>query len=243
MTQYRVLIVDDEPLARAKLHRLVAVHPRLSEAGVATTGTEAVNQIEQLRPDIVFLDIQMPGLSGIQVVQQIKARPHIIFTTAYDEFAVTAFELQAVDYLLKPFGKKRFDLGVERILQFESASLERLQKSLSSSTIDRLFIRERNRTKAVDVSEILQIKGAGDYVEIITQSASHLMAVRMKQLESRLDNTFFIRIHRSTIVNINHVSEIQAVGNGRYEVTMRDGSISMTSRSGAATLKAAFKNL
>lgn len=242
MKQHTVLIVDDEPLARSKLQRLVAGHDHLIEVGTASTGTEALEKIDGLNPEIIFLDIRMPGASGIEVVEKMIHRPHIVFTTAYDEFAVTAFELQAVDYLLKPFGKSRFTKAVERVLRYAAADSDRLSASLQNSTLDRLYVRERGRVKAIDVKDISKINGAGDYAEIVAPSGKHLVNVRMKSLAERLDNAQFIRIHRSTIVNIDQVAEIEAVGNGRYEVTLRDGSSCTASRSGATNLRKIIKN-
>ena len=168
MIACRVLIAEDEPLAREQLERLVLRHERLELLGTVVNGTDAIDRIDELKPDAVFLDIRMPGASGIEVVRRIRHRPYVVFTTAYDEFAVTAFELQALDYLLKPFGKRRFDRMVERLLQQDRAAyVSRLSEGLDQSPIRRLFVRSRSSAKAIAVDDIIRIEAADDYSRIV----------------------------------------------------------------------------
>ena len=242
MTQLRIVIADDEPLARAKLQRLVADHDQLDEVGIARTGPEAIEAIDRLKPDVIFLDIRMPGATGLEVVEKITHKPRIVFTTAYDEFAVTAFELQAIDYLLKPFGKKRFTQTIDRILELGAPDVTRVRDGFVEGHLKQLFVQERGRLKTIPVSSILRISGARDYAEVTSQHGKHLLSVRMKNLIERLDPTLFIRIHRSTIVNMSFVEEIVSCGNGRYDVTMSDGLVCSASRSGAALLRQATRN-
>jgi two-component system LytT family response regulator len=237
MSVLRVIIADDEPLARNKLERLVESDGRLSLIGVASTGTEAIKLIDSEKPDLVFLDIKMPGATGIQVVERIREIPEIIFTTAFDEYAVTAFELQAIDYLLKPFSRKRFTAAVDRLDKPLGRLQTRVSAALSTDPIEQIFIRERGRMIVVSVESIVRIEAADDYAEVFTESSRHLVRLRMKHLAQRLDQRRFVRIHRSSIVNMTVVEEIASCGNGRYEVVLSDGSTCIASRSGASRLR------
>ncbi len=240
MSLYRTVVVDDEPLAREKLRKLIEQHDTLEYVAEAENGVEAVEVIDSMSPDLVFLDIRMPGLSGLEVLERIVHQPHVIFTTAFEEFAVTAFELQALDYLLKPFGKRRFDLALSRLTSPPLSSPDRVRAAMGSEPIRQLFVRERGRIRSIMANDIVRIEAADDYAEIFTGQSSHLMATRMKSLADRLDPTRFVRIHRSTIVNLTSIDEVESCGNGRYEVRMLDGTVLVASRSGAALLRAAI---
>jgi len=239
MGTYRCIIVDDERLARESLRRLVERSELLDLVGEAHDGQSAVTLAEQLRPDLVFLDIRMPGLSGLEVATRLPAGTQVIFTTAYDEFAVTAFELQALDYLLKPFGPRRFEQAVARLKGQETTPdhVERIQDALGEESLSRLFVRERGRLISVPVESISHIVAADDYAELVTGEHRHLMAVRMRALENRLSGTRFVRIHRSIIVNMDFLVEAAPCGNGRWEVLLRDGTTLTSSRAGAAKLR------
>ena len=230
-------VVDDEPLARSRLKQLVEGHSRLQWAGEARNGEDAIELINTLQPDLVFLDIRMPGISGLEVIEHLVHRPHIVFTTAYEQFAVTAFELQALDYLLKPFGKRRFDKAVERLTPGSSKLATRLEAALGKSSLSQLFVRERGRLKAVATDSIMRIAAADDYAELICTSSTHLMSIRMKDLENRLDPTKFVRIHRSWIINVGWIDEVEPCGNGRHEIRMKDGVVLESSRTGAGKLR------
>ncbi len=237
MTQFRTIIVDDEPLARQQLRGLVQNHDWLELVGEASDGLKAVEIIDDVKPDLVFLDIRMPGRTGLEVVEQLSHKPHIIFTTAYEEFAVVAFELQALDYLLKPFGRRRFERAVGRLTNNADELVDRVRSVLDDKPLQRLFVRERGKVRQVPVNEIRRIEAADDYADVYTASSNHLISCRMKMLEKRLDPSIFVRIHRSSIVNLNFVREMASCGNGRYEVTMNDDEILIASRSGAARLR------
>lgn len=235
MTDLRVVIADDEPLARKKLLKLIGAHPRLMCIGEAADGLSAVEMINELKPELAFLDIRMPGLTGLEVVQRIVHQPLVIFTTAYDEFAVTAFELQALDYLLKPFGPKRFNRAVDRL---KTVLLpEHRQRLPIQQPMERFFVRERGKIIAIASKEVLRFEAADDYVEIVTASSRHLLSVRMKALENHLPPQKFLRVHRSTIVNMEFVREIVSLGNGRYEVAQSDGTHIAASRSGGSKIR------
>ena len=241
MKTYRVLIAEDEPLSRQQLEHLVLRHDRLELIASVANGSDAIARIDAMKPDAVFLDIRMPGTSGIEVVRRMRHRPYVVFTTAYDEFAVTAFELQALDYLLKPFGPRRFERAVDRLLKHEVTAYDlRIQSGLERTPVEQLFVRDGRRMQRVDVATIVRVEAADDYSCVVTNDGSRLLVnVRMKAMESRLDPTRFVRVHRSTIVSINHIEEVVNVGSGRAELRMQDGSRWAASRSGLERLRAA----
>ncbi len=240
MAVFRCIIVDDEHLARESLKRLVARSPHLELVGEAGDGKQALELAAATRPEVAFLDIRMPGKNGLDVASELDPSIQVIFTTAYDEFAVSAFELQALDYLLKPFGRRRFDRAVERLKKDavpDSERAERLGEGREGAILTQLFVRERGRLVRVPVDAITHIVAADDYAELITSTGRHLMAVRMRHLEQRLDSARFLRIHRSLIINLDHLKEAAPCGNGRWEVTLEDETVLTTSRSGAAKLR------
>jgi two-component system LytT family response regulator len=240
MSTHRCIIVDDEQLARESLRRLVERSDSLVLVGEAASGDEALELAASVRPDVVFLDIRMPGRNGLEVASVLDPGIEVIFTTAYDEFAVTAFELQALDYLLKPFGRRRFERAVERLAkrqQVHPDRSERLQDALGEGPLKRLFVRERGKLVSVSVDTISHIVAADDYAELVTAEGRHLMAVRMRSLEQRLDAGRFVRIHRSLIVNLDHMEAAAPGGNGRWEVILNDGTTLTSSRSGASRLR------
>ncbi len=234
----RTLIVDDEPLARDKLRRLVLRDDRLVCVGEAKNGREALDVMNKVRPDLMFLDIRMPTMSGIDVADVASPETMIVFTTAFEEYAVTAFELQAIDYLLKPFGKVRFEKAVDRICRYGPVSHERFAMlPRKSEPLRQIFVRERGKTVRVPTADIVRIKAAGDYSEILTDQSRHLVSVRMKELEDWLDPNEFIRIHRSTFIRLDRVRTIEKCYDATYEVFLVDGTMERASRSGAARLR------
>ena len=239
MTTYSCLIVDDEPLARQTLRRLVERHDQLRVVGEAANGQDALELAQALSPDVVFLDIRMPGMSGLEVAAGMGGNARVIFTTAFDEFAVAAFELQALDYLLKPFGWRRFEQAVSRLSEYagQEWQRERLEDAADDRPVRRLFVRHRGRLIRIPTDSITHIVAADDYAELVTGEGRHLMAARMHTLEYHLDRDRFVRIHRSVIVNLDHVEEAAPCGNGRWEVVLNDGTTLTSSRSGSARLR------
>ena len=243
MRVFTAVVVDDEPLARESLRRLIESDERVKLVGAAKNGAEAIEIIEEQQPDVAFLDIMMPGITGLEVASAIGRQTQVIFTTAFEDFAVTAFELRALDYLLKPFGKRRFLKAVDRLTE-SSASANRAAENsntVDTNAVEQLFVRERNRVLAIPVDSIVRIQAADDYAEVITDTSTHLLRVTMKQLGDQLNAAVFIRIHRSTIVNLRYVNEIVSCGNGRYEVLLSDGFVAVASRTGAARLRQIFR--
>jgi two-component system LytT family response regulator len=217
----RVVVVDDEPLPRQRVRDLVAQHPALELVGEAADGTQALDVIVDRRPDLVFLDIQMPELDGLQVAAALgdDAPPFIVFVTAYDEYAIRAFEVDALDYLLKPVTAERFAMAVARVLG-------RIGTDANRAT--RFVARRGGRHYFVRVAEIDWIEAVGNYVRLHTGGTSHLIRETMKGMEERLDPTAFVRIHRSAIVAIDRIVGIEAREQGEYVVTL-PGRVRVTS--------------
>ena len=237
--------MDDEPLARDRLRSLLTSQPDIDVVAECGSGPDAVAAIRAERPDLVFLDIQMPEMDGFGVVDSIKDEemPVIVFVTAYDAYAIKAFEVHAMDYLLKPFDRERFEVSLDRarvvVRQGQLGHLSRQLMSLlraagpaqASAEVERLVLKSGGRVFFLRVEEIDWIEAAGNYVRLHAGKETHLMRESMNSLEQRLDRNRFIRIHRSTMINIEHVKELKPLFHGDYEVTLRDGARVTLSRS------------
>jgi len=216
---FTALIVDDERLARKDLISLLAEHPNIKIVGEADSVTAAVRAIEQLNPDLIFLDIQMPGESGFDLLNKIKVNAKVIFVTAFDEYAIRAFEVNALDYLLKPVNPDRLARTIQRLVQGESAEPTELRKL---NYDDRLFLMLGNQMKFLKIKTILCINAAGDYSEIITTDRQKGLTLKsMKEWEYRLPEQFFCRIHRSTIINMDYVDKLEEWFNYSYKVFLK----------------------
>jgi two-component system LytT family response regulator len=237
------LIVDDEALARRGLALRLASIDGIEIAGECGNGREAIAAIENLRPDLVFLDIQMPGLDGFDVVRRLQgdAMPIIVFVTAFDRYAVTAFEMHALDYLLKPVEEARLAAAVahaRRRLDERDATIEKSQllafilqmtgtsaaADNHSGSQDRLSIRDGNEVTLIPMADIEWVEAAGDYMCVHALGATHIMRSTMKQLEAQLDPARFSRGHRSTSVNVERVVKLTAHDNGEYFLTLTGGA-------------------
>ena len=239
----RAVIVDDEPLARQQLRDFMADVPWLECIAEAATGGDAVRVIDAEQPDIVFLDIQMPEMTGLEVLERIDHDPAVVFTTAHDRYAVAAFELGALDYLLKPFGRERFLGAVERArrsLQSESGErpAERVRAALESErSMTRVFVRDRGRILPIPVQEIVRLEAEDDYVGLHARGRRFLVYLPLGEFEKRLDRERFLRVHRSHIVNLDHVSALVPYDASRLQVEMRDGTKIMASRTRSRELR------
>ncbi|HYL73534.1 MAG TPA: LytTR family DNA-binding domain-containing protein [Bryobacteraceae bacterium] len=227
----RVLIVDDEPLARTAIRNMLRRHPEVEIAAECETGVEAIAAIESAAPDLVFLDIQMPEVDGFGVLEAIGRQrlPRVIFVTAYDQYAVRAFEVHALDYLLKPFDRERFDAALDRARKELAGSdwNERvldLLREQRGEYLQRLIIRAQGRVFFLSSTEIDWIEAQGNYVNVHGGGARHLFREAIGSLEAKLDPRKFRRIHRSTIVNIDAIRELRPCFHGDYEVVLRDGT-------------------
>jgi two-component system LytT family response regulator len=232
----RVFVADDQPMARERLVSLLAAEPGVELAGTAASGPEAVEGIRQSAPDLVFLDMQMPGMDGFKVIEAIgvEQMPPTVFVTAYDEYAVRAFEVQAIDYLLKPFGRHRFQSALSRArrhLEHERqremagrlAELLGTGKS-TATTSQRLLVKSGGRVSFVDVDQIDWVEAEGNYVRIHAGDQVHVLRETMNNLLDRIGPQQFFRVHRSRIVNISRVKELLIAGGGDYTVVLWDGT-------------------
>ena len=233
----RVLLADDEPPARRKLAAHLRDEADVEIAGEAANGLEAVEKIGSLAPDLVFLDVQMPGLTGLDVVETVgpAAMPPVVFVTAYDEYAVRAFDLEAVDYLLKPYDAARFRAAMERARRRvagprSAASLERLVAALRPRHLDRFVVRDGDKVVLVPARSVLRLEAEGNYVRLHTAEGSHLVRETLARLEERLDPRRFARVHRSEIVAVEAVRELLPWSHGDYVAVLRNGAQVRVSR-------------
>ncbi|HUP50554.1 MAG TPA: LytTR family DNA-binding domain-containing protein [Thermoanaerobaculia bacterium] len=241
----RAMIIDDEPLARQRIEDLLRRQEGIEVVGTVDNGEEAPDAIRSLAPDLVFLDVQMPGRSGIEVVAEVgpEAMPATIFVTAYDQFALKAFELAALDYLMKPFDDERFEQTLRRARQaIERRDAGRMARQLvsllesqsspaESKYLERLAVETRGQVRVVPVEKIDYITAAGPYAELHIGPGSFAIRERMHTLEQRLDPSRFFRIHRSAIVRIDRIDAFLKKQGGDYAVRLRDGTELSVSRS------------
>jgi len=242
----RCLIVDDEPPARQLILELLVAHSDLEVVGICEDGVEAVTQIERLKPDLVFLDIQMPEMTGFEVLEVLVHRPQIIFSTAYDHYAVQAFEVSAVDYLLKPYVQSRFDEAMARVRARISAAetpaqLDRLLEAVRPvrKPLVRLLVREGDRMVLVPVREIFRAEALEDYVQIHSNRGRFLISQTLGWLEGRLDPDRFVRIHRSHLIQLSAIAELRHIDNGRMTCVLANETELPVSRAGVKRLKEA----
>ena len=231
----RVLVVDDETVARRRIRRLLAAEPDVAIVGECGDGASALQAINREQPDIIFLDVQMPELDGFEVVRAAPAGlPGVVFVTAYDRYALRAFDVHAVDYLLKPFDRERFKQALTRAQrQLERSTGGDLERRLTAivqdlkparTRADRFVVKSGGRIFFVRTAEIDWIEAAGNYVKLHVGNDSHLIRETMNAVEARLSSDMFVRIHRCHIVNIEQVRELQPWFNGEYVVFLKNGT-------------------
>lgn len=238
-----VAIIDDEPLARYKLRRLFEPLQEFRVCGEAGDGPAALSLIEQARPRLLCLDIRLPGLmSGLDVLRRARPNAAVIFTTAFDRYAVSAFELAAVDYLLKPFSRERFLAAVHRARLWLSAAhgvppAERMRAVSQAAYLTRLFARTGDVVVPIPARTVQHLESSDDTVIVHAAGAHYRLNITLADLESRLDPAVFLRIHRRLIVNLDHVSAIAPIPGSRFEVRLRDGSTLTASRERSRLLR------
>jgi two-component system, LytTR family, response regulator len=239
----RALVVDDEDLARRLILEYMRGHDDIEVVGECENGLDAVRQIGALAPDLVFLDIQMPRLTGLEVLELTGRRTGVIFTTAYDEHAIKAFELHAVDYLLKPFSKARFDDALARARTLHApaapASAPGLDALIARRTapLERILIREREQVHVIAIEQVECIEAQGDYLAIHADGKCHLKPQRISEIEEQLDAARFLRVHRSFIISLAHLQAIERPGPDRHAARLRSGKRVPISRSGYEKLR------
>ena len=237
----RIIIVDDEHLARAVVREYLATHADVEIVAECANGFEAVKAIMELTPDLVLLDIQMPKLNGFEVVELAGNAPRYVFVTAYDQYALKAFEIHAIDYLLKPFSQSRFD----QALAHTRASLGQTQAvaalvqdaAARNPQLERILIRDGAAVHVLPISQVVYIEAQDDYIQIYSEGKSYLKSQRLSELESLLDAQQFVRIHRSYIVNIAFISRILQTAKDSHVAVLQDGTKLPISRSGFQRVK------
>ena len=235
----RALIVDDEELARRLIREYLQGHADIEIVGECENGLDAVKQIGALAPDLVFLDIQMPRLTGLEVLELTGRRAGVIFTTAYDEHAIKAFELHAVDYLLKPFSQARFDDALARARTLHAPAPAGLDALVARRTepIGRILIRDRDQVHVVAVETVECIEAQGDYLAVLAEGRTLLKTQKISEIEEQLDPKNFVRVHRSFIINLAHLQGIERQGADRHLARLRSGKRVPISRSGYEKLR------
>ena len=242
----RAIVVEDEPIARQQLRDLLTEVDWIECIGEAADGRSAVATIDELKPDLVFLDIEMPEMSGLDVLSAIHHEPAVVFTTAYDRFAVAAFELEAIDYLLKPFGRERLRAALERVrravnddadVPVARRAHEALDQLSGDGLLTRLFVRDRGRILPIAVHEIERLEADDDYVGVYVRGRRFLVYLNMNEFEARLDHTRFLRIHRSHIVNLDHVAAMVPFDATRLQIEMKDKTKLIASRTKSRELR------
>ncbi|HRX93173.1 MAG TPA: response regulator, partial [Chitinophagaceae bacterium] len=225
----KVIIIDDESLARSIVKEYLQKHPDLELVEECSDGFDGLKAIQQHNPDLLFLDIQMPKINGFEMLELVEEPPSVIFTTAFDEYALKAFEANAIDYLLKPFNQDRFDKAVTKWREQQPASVENNtlglleSASMSPHQKQRIVVRNGSKIKIISVHDVFYLEAADDYVKIHTQEGYYLKNKTMNHFEQTLDNNLFVRSHRSYIVNVQQITRIDPYEKDNHVAVLRSG--------------------
>ncbi len=240
------IIIDDEKLARELLLEFLEPYSEIEIVAECSNGKDAVEKINSTKPRLIFLDVQMPGMDGFDVLETIKHKPYVIFTTAYDQYAIKAFDKSAIDYLLKPLDEERFKRAVLRAsdrIKADESNVEELISSIKGSLegttkyTTHLFVQKSEKLLNIEVKDIVHLEASGDYTVITTKVDQYLSSSGIGKLEEKLDPELFIRIHRSTIINLNALKEIEKHFNGGLIVKMENGKSFPVSRTYAKQIR------
>lgn len=236
------VIVDDEELARQVVREMLKAHPEVEVVAECANGFEAVKAVSERKPDLLFLDIQMPKLDGFEVLELIEGDMAVIFVTAHDEHALRAFEVHAVDYLLKPFSSERFEAALERAKQ-RTGSAGPAARGLSAAAREpgeyasRVVVKDGTRVQIIPIGKLDYVEAQDDYVALASQGKKHLKQQTIASLEAMLDPKNFLRIHRSYVVNLERVAKIEPYGKDTHVAVLHDGTKLPVSRAGYGRLK------
>ncbi len=240
----KAVLVDDEPLARSMVAEYLEGYPQVEVVAECNDGFEGAKAIMQYQPDLVFLDIQMPKINGFEMLEIIDSQPAVIFTTAFDEYAIQAFERHAVDYLLKPITKTRFDRAMDKFLDSQQAEAgKRNTRSLldkihqTDGRLERVVVKTGAKIKIIPVSSIIYLEADDDYVKIHTQEGVFMKNKTMASFEEQLDPAQFVRVHRSFIVKVDHIARLEPHEKDSYVAVLADGKQVSVSKSGYTRLK------
>jgi two-component system, LytTR family, response regulator len=238
----KIIIIDDEPLARSVVKEYLQRYPEMEIVQECNDGFEGVKAIQQYNPDLIFLDIQMPKINGFEMLELVENIPPVIFTTAFEEYAIKAFETHAADYLLKPFSKERFDKAIQKFLQNKKTTVEQTHAlietvSQSSEKSSRIVLKDGSKIKIIPVSQVQYLEAADDYVKIFTAEGSFLKKKTMQFFEDTLDQNQFVRVHRSYIVNTQLITRIDPYEKEGHLVLLTNGARLPVSKNGYLKLK------
>ncbi|SMD43369.1 two component transcriptional regulator, LytTR family [Aquiflexum balticum DSM 16537] len=237
----KVLIIDDEPLATELVKEYLLDFPQFEIIGICHNGFEGLKAIQEKEPDLIFLDVQMPKLNGFELLELLEKPPVVIFTTAYDEYAMKAFDAHALDYLLKPFSKSRFKMAVQKFLQFGQSTAEnefaKSVDTISSDTFNRVVMKIKNEIKIIPVNEIKYLEANDDYVNLYTAEGKFLKNKTMSFFEKTLETNQFVRVHRSYIVKISEIHKLEPYDKDGYVIILRGGEKIPVSKTGFPKLK------
>lgn len=245
MKKISAIIIEDEQPARELVKRYLSENAAVELVGEYDNGFDGLKAIQELKPEVIFLDVQMPKLTGFEMMELMEDKPEIIFTTAYDQYAIKAFEQNAVDYLLKPFSKTRFNESLDKLfVRMESSDsgedqLEKIKKHLENSDdiLNRVVIKKSGKIHVISTSDISYLEAQDDYVMIYTANERFLKQQTMKYFEKHLDQEQFIRVHRSYIVNVQGIERIEPYEKTNYILILKDGNKIPVSRSGMQVMK------
>jgi two-component system LytT family response regulator len=238
----KIIIIDDEPLARSIVREYLQTYPELEVVQECNDGFEGVKAIQQHEPDLIFLDIQMPKINGFEMLELLDQPPAVIFTTAFDEFAIKAFESHAIDYLLKPFNKERFDKAIQKWREQTTLSQKNTSELLeavsqSPAQSHRIVVKTGSKIKIIPVQDVYFLEAADDYVKVHTQEGNFLKNKTMSHFEKTLDSQQFVRSHRSYIVNVQQITRIDPYEKDNHIAILKSGAKVPVSRNGYARLK------
>ena len=239
----KVIIIDDEPLARSIVVEYLQNFPDLTVAQVCSNGFEGVKAIQQYKPDLIILDIQMPKINGFEMLELIENPPAVIFATAFDEYAIKAFDAHAIDYLLKPFNQERFEKAIKKWRETKDKSSEKQTKQLLddvSSTApqsERIVIKDGSKIKIIPIQDVHYLEAADDFVKVFTKEGYFLKNKTMNHFEQVLDPNQFVRSHRSYIINLQQITRIDPYEKDSHVAILRSGAKVPVSRSGYPKLR------
>ncbi|SHO64790.1 LytR/AlgR family response regulator transcription factor [Algoriphagus zhangzhouensis] len=233
----RTIIIDDEPLAAGIVREFLAEFPQFEIVDQCEDGFQAMKSIQKHQPDLLFLDVQMPKITGLELLELLDEPPAVIFTTAFDQYALKAFDAQAVDYLLKPFSQDRFRQAIERFLSTQEKEIDTSGIQDMAEKSNRLVVRVKNEIKIIPVSEVMYFEAQDDYIAIHTDSGQFLKKMTLKSLEESLSPDQFARIHRSYMLNLNQITRIEPYERDSYLVFLKNGEKLPVSKTGYARLR------
>lgn len=235
----RAILIDDEPLARSIVREYLQAFPQINIEEECIDGFEGIKSIQRLKPDLVFLDIQMPKINGFEMLELVEELPKVIFTTAFDEYAMKAFEINAVDYLLKPFSKERFDKAIQKVIDMPAVITPQLTDEGNNVYLQqsqRIVIRDQGKIIIIPLADILYFEADDDYVKIHTKDKIYLKNKTLAYYEKALEGTSFLRVHRSFLVNTLSIVRIDPYGKENFTAQLSNGNVISVSKSGYSKL-------